>query len=266
VAADVRVRAYTPTLRAIIAALDAVSIANLFQLGVLLALDASGISDVERAPLPLLVRRTFELSFVPWLLSRVFRALCAGNVTRGAGELAIQARWGALRIPATAILAVRAWRVPLPEPGFAVVFSSGRVGLSWNASRAVSGPPFADAAARERLRALHRPWIKLGLVPAAVTVILFRLHQRIGFGDLMGEALLFGWRKWFHTLTGVALSVFCTLLAVATTLRVIVEAAALVTARLPPRSAARARTVLEATAAVVYYGGIVTLLALRLGL
>jgi hypothetical protein len=41
---------------------------------------------------------------------------------------------------------------------------------------------------------------------------------------------------------------------------------ALLTSRLPPRKAARARAALEVTAAVVYYGGLVTVLVLRLGL
>jgi hypothetical protein len=232
---------------------------------VLLALDAFVVSDVERAPLPLLVRRTFELSVVPSLLSRVFRALCAATIECHSTELAVRARWGSLRIARAAISQMLPWLLPLPEAGFAVVFSSGRLGLSWNASRAAGGPPFPDAAARDRMRVLHRPWMKLALVPAAVTFILFRLHQRIAFGDLTGEALLFGWHRWFHTLTSVALSVFCTLLAVATAVRVAVEIAALVTARLPPRWAARARTALEIAAAVVYYGGIVAVLVLRLG-
>jgi hypothetical protein len=153
----------------------------------------------------------------------------------------------------------------LPEPGFTIAFPSGAVGFSWNASGKVGGPAFPDASAGERLRMLHRAWLKLGAVPAAVTFILFRLHQRIAFGDLFGEALLFGWHRWVRTLVGVALSVFCTLLAIATALRAGVEIVALGTARLPPRWAARARMALEIAAALLYYGGIAAVLVLRLG-
>jgi hypothetical protein len=69
-----------------------------------------------------------------------------------------------------------------------------------------------------------------------------------------------------HTLFGVALYSFCTLLIAATATRIAIELVALITARLPGSWAGRARAALELTAAVLYYGGIASVLVLRLGL
>jgi hypothetical protein len=268
VAADeaVRVRAYTQALRAAAGVLQAAATANLLELAVLVVLDAAAPGELERAPLPLLVRRVFFLSALPWLVFLAVRALCAATVRADGSQVTVLARWGDVEIPRTAISGLRRWRVPLPEPGFDLVLPSGAVGLGWQAAATVGAPPLADAAARYRLRMLHHPSIKLGLVPAALTFVLFRLQQLITFGGLFGEAQLFGWRRWARTLVGVALYSFCMLLVAAAALRVAVELMALLTSRLPPRTAARARAALEVTAAVVYYGGLVTVLVLRLGL
>jgi hypothetical protein len=169
-------------------------------------------------------------------------------------------------VPRAALGPVRAFRVPLPEPGFTVLAGESRLGFSAAAAQALGVAPPADAAARARMRRLHHPAVKLGLVPAALTAILFRLHQIITYGGLMGEAQLFGLRRWLKTLLGVTLYSFCTLLVAAAALRVLVELAALVTRRLPPAWAFRSRIALEAGAAVVYYGGLAALLILRLGL
>jgi hypothetical protein len=262
----VPVRAYTPALRAVAAALQCAALANLLELAARFALDAFAQVDAERAPLPLVVRRVFLFSALPWLLYLVCRALSAALLTSTASEVTIRARWGAVRIPRGAILWLRRWRVPLPEPGFDVGVPSGKIGLSWEAAAALGGEELADARARRRFRGLHRAGIKFGVVPAAVTFILFRLHQQIAFGDLFGEAQLFGWRRWMHTLFGVALYSFCTLLIAATATRIAIELVALITARLPGSWAGRARAALELTAAVLYYGGIASVLVLRLGL
>ena len=156
--------------------------------------------------------------------------------------------------------------MPLPEPGLDLVLRSAVVGLSWEAAPALGQPVLPDALVRDRMSKLHRPWIQLGLVPAALTFVLFRLHQRIAFGDLFGEAQILGWKRWARTLLGVALSTFCMLLIAAAALRAAVELIAFGTSRLPAPWAARARVALEVAAAVVYYGGLAAVLVLRLGL
>jgi cytochrome c oxidase subunit IV len=138
--------------------------------------------------------------------------------------------------------------------------------LSWEAAPLLGIATSDDAGARRRMRRLHHPAIKLVLVPAALTFILFRLHQIITYGGPMGEAHLFGLRRWLNTLLGVALYSFCTLLVVAVALRLCIEIVALLTSRLPPPWAGRVRVALEAAGATLYYGGLLALVVLRLGL
>ena len=262
----VSIRAYTPGLRAATAVFQAIALLNLLELAARIGLDVVTPGASERAPLPLVGRRIFFFSALPWLLFLIGRALAVATVAAQASKIIIRARWGTVEIPKAAIASVRRWRLPLPEQGFELVLRSGAVGLSWMAAPTLGGPSFPDALARHRVRALHAPWIKLGLIPAALTFILFRLHQRIGFGDLFGEAQMFGWQPWLRTLAVIALSSFCILLVAAATLRASIEAIALATARFDPRRAARARVILETAAAVIYYGGVVAILVLRLGL
>jgi hypothetical protein len=262
----VPVRAYTRSLRAQAALLAAIAALNLLELAIRIGLDLFAPGATQRAPFPLVVRRLFFLSALPWLLYLITRAFAAGSVQPRDSNIVVRARWGTVDVPRDAIAGIRAWHVPLPEPGVDVVLRSGVVGLSWEAGAVLGGPPFADARARRRLRTLHPPWLKLGVVPAVLTFILFRLHQRIAFGDLFGEAHLFGWRRWTRTLLGVALSTFCTLVIAAVALRMAVELIALASSRLPAPWAERARVVLEVAAAVLYYGGIAAVLVLRLAL
>jgi hypothetical protein len=262
----VRLRAYTPRLRAAAAGLQALALGNLLELALRLALDTVSPQEVERAPLPLLVRRIFFFTVLPWLLWLVLRGFCSATLSVRGGGLSLRAPWGSLEMPLAALGAIRAFRVPLPEPGFTVAAGGSRFGFSAAAAQPLGVPPPADAAARARMRWLHRPAIKLGVVPAALTAILFRLHQIITYGGPMGEAQLFGLRRWLKTLLGVTLYSFCMLLIAAAALRVLVEVAALLTSRLPARWAARCRLLLEGGAALLYYGGLAALLILRLGL
>jgi hypothetical protein len=252
-------------LRAGAAALQALASANLLELGARLVRDVVAPSEIDRAPLPLLVRRVFFLTALPWLLSLVVRTICRGTIRADASRVFVEAGWGRAEVPRAAVSAVRRWRVPLPEPGFDLVVPSGPVGLGWEAAPVVGAGPFDDAAARRRVRRLHHPAIELGLVPAVVAFVLFRLHQIIAYGGFFGEAQLYGWRRWTRTLAGVWLSTFCVLLILATVLRVAIEAIALATSRLSPPWPARARTALEVTGAALYYGGIAAALVLRLG-
>jgi len=262
----VRLRAYTPRLRAAAATLQAIALANLMELALRLLADTLLPQEVERAPLSLLVRRIFLFTLLPWLFWLVLRAFCSATLAVGDTGLCVRAQWGSIAVPRAALGAVRAFRVPLPEPGFTVAAQKSSLSFSAGAAQALGASPSPDAAARARMRFLHEPAVKLGLVPAALTAILFRLHQIITYGGLMGEAQLFGLRRWLNTLLGVALYSFCMLLVAAAALRVAVELAAILTGLLPARWAGRARLALEGGAAVLYYGGLAALLILRLGL
>lgn len=277
---SVRARLFPPRARFAAAALQEFAALNLLELGARLGADALAPAEVARAPLPYLARRLFFFSLLPALLFQVARRLTAAHVTVLGDELRARHAGGELEIPARSIAALRPWRLPLPAPGFDVVLASGRrwglslpdpAPLARALARAARLPEavadasaFRDARARRVLRLAHHPALKLGLVPAALTFLLFRLHQRIAYGGLTGEWQLYGFRRWLHTLIGVSIEGFGALAICATVLRVTVEVAALAAARLPAPWGARARIALEAAAAAVFYGGLGLALWLRL--
>jgi apolipoprotein N-acyltransferase len=98
------------------------------------------------------------------------------------------------------------------------------------------------------------------LVP---TLPLFRVHQLIAYGGVLGEyyqygleAYLLGFAIYWATLT-----IYLMLYAAA--LRAPVELLAMAVTALAPERASGARRVLERTAAILYYGGVPAMTALR---
>ncbi len=278
----VAARAWPRWLRATAVALQAVLFLNLLEVGCELAADLALPVDHERLPLPLLVRRVFFFTALPALLFALARAHAAARVTLAGERLLLSAGAGGLEVPLGSVAGLRPWRLPLPEPGFSLWLRSGRR-LPWSLSApdptplarqlvdaaslprsVLESPELRDASVRRRWRALHHPALKLGLLPAAIIFLRFRLHQLIAFGGLLGEAQSRGFAHWGQTLLGVALLVYCQLLALAALCRAATELLAWPAARLPPPWAGRARAVLEWTSAAAYYGGIALVLYLRL--
>lgn len=272
----VRVRALLPWLRAAAASLQILAALNLLELSLRAALDVVAPLDPERVPLPYLVQRLFFASALPALLAA---ALQRASTLRLEGDRAILSL-GA-EVPFSAVAALRPWRLPLPLPGFSLRLRSGRnfaygicardPGPLAAALCAAAGLPapddasFRDAAVRARLRRLHPPALKFGLLPALVTFILFRLHQRISYGDLFGEYTSFGLWRWLHTLAGVALFVFGHFALLAGGLRALSELLVQPVLRLAPRLGAAARWTVELAAAAAWYGGTAAALLSRLG-
>jgi hypothetical protein len=262
----VHLRAYTPRLRAATAAVKALALANLLELAVRFVLDSVEPQELERLPLPLLVRRVVLFTVAPWLIWLIVRGYCRATLAADGSTLHVRAQWGSRDVPRPAAGVARPWRLPLPEPGLQLPATNAPLGFSWDAAPLVGVATSDDAAALRRMRRLHHPAIKLVLVPTALTFVLFRLHQIITYGGPMGEARIFGLRRWLNTLLGVTLYSFCTLLVVAVALRSCIEIVALLTSRLPPPWAGRTRVALEAAGATLYYGGLLALVVLRLGL
>jgi apolipoprotein N-acyltransferase len=269
-----RVRACRPWLRAVAAGLQALAALNLVELAALAAMDIFQAQDPERVPLRFLVLRLFYGSALPALL---FAALWRSSRLELATDRAVLSL--GVEIPYASIAAIEPWRIPLPWPGFGVRLRSGRrfaLGISQKAPQHLaeqlcaaaglpppSDPSFRDAEVRARTRKLHHFALKFLLVPAVVTFILFRLHQRIAFGGLTGEWQLYGLARWLHTLTGVAFFVFGHFALLAAALRALCELA--VQPLLRTRFAAKTRWAAESAAAIAYYGGTAAVLWLRLG-
>ena len=275
-ATAVPVRALPPWLRAAAASLQAFAALNLVELALRAALDMFAPLEVERVPLPYLVQRLFFASAIPALLAA---ALQRTSTLRLEGDRAVLSL-GA-EIPFAAVAALRPFSIPLPQPGFSLRLRSGRnfaygicardPGPLAAALCAAAGLPppddatFRDATVRAHTRRLHHPALKFGLVPALVTFILFRLHQRISFGDLFGEYTAYGLARWLHTLAGVALFVFGHFALLAGGLRALAELFLQPVLRLAPRLGSAARWTVEIALAAAYYGGTAAALLLRLG-
>ncbi len=177
------------------------------------------------------------------------------------------------------IAAVELWRLPLPSAGIALRLrsSSGRRWryglalanpLAFAAALAGAGGPQAIARsgaatgvyARARLalrrRQLDLPLAKFVLLPLALAIPAFHLHQHIAYGSAFGEYYSFGLKAylvafalwWAAWSIGVVLS--------AAPLRVAIEAGALLAALLRPGQAIEVRRWLERAGRLALYLGL----------
>lgn len=206
-----------------------------------------------------------------WLIGRAF----AGRARVDADGLAI-ARGAQRGVVARERLAgARPWRLPLPEPGFALRLADGR------------RPPFAvaardptpllaaldPAAARHPVmvwaagrRPAPGPWYFVGryvlfaLLPAAV---LFNAHQQIAYGGFLGQYYLLGLGAWLRTAAIYWATVGAYLLLYVSAWRGAAEGLALLAAVVAPARAALVRGVVERVCQTAFYLGVPVILVLR---
>ncbi len=261
---------YAPAWRYVIAALRVFSRAALLLVMALLLFQ----SDVEMTPL-ILFRAVTVLAALPglaaWLLERAFVARLAveGN------DLVVRSRGRRLEIPVDAIADGEPWRVPLPRPGVSLTLRSGRrLAVALDDPGALLAQLGVDddhpiilwAAARSRgARARwHRPLVQFplfGLVPGA---ILFRTHQWIAYGGTFGQYYLLGLRSYLVTFAVYWAAVTIYLVLWANLWRLLAEAATLVAAYARPYRMTAFRRAAERAYGLVYYGGALLVLLVRL--
>jgi len=162
---------------------------------------------------------------------------------------------------------LRAWRLPLPAPGFRLLPEGGGhrdVLLAPAAARALGA---TGAGPAERF-ALHWPapsprWLalKFGLYPLIPALVIFRLNQLILYGGFLGEYHFYGLARWATSLLlywGLTVTVMA---AWAAAWRVAAEAASLLGAWTGPRAARGARRGAEIASALAYYAAVPIALA-----
>ena len=196
-------------------------------------------------------------------------------LTRGAGQL---------ELALSDIAAVTPWRVPLPGPGVTLLLVSGgpwRYGLALAnptalaPALALNGAVPAQAArptwetryaqtrqAMQRTR-LDHPFNKFVLLPVALALPAFRLHQHIAYGGSFGEYYSFGLKAYLTTFSiwWAAWAIGVVLTAAA--LRAVAEAGTLIAVLLRPEAAINVRRWLERLALATLYLGLPTSLLLR---
>jgi hypothetical protein len=105
--------------------------------------------------------------------------------------------------------------------------------------------------------------VKFGLFGLAPTAVLFRAHQIIAFGGLLGQYYLEGLRPYLATGVEYWGTTLLYLVLVACTLRVFGEAVGLAATWIAPGRARSVRAVIEGFCSVAYYVGVPALLAIR---
>lgn len=217
---------------------------------------------------------------VAWLVLRAYAAqavIADGRLVLTRAALRIELTLSDLRV-------VDPWRLPLPTSGVTLRLAPGR---RWSYSLALPDPlAFAQAVAAaggprqsarkhtamdsyvqartalRRLRLSH-PLAKFGLLPLALAIPAFHLHQHIAFGSALGEYYTYGLKAyitafalwWAAWAIGVVLS--------ASLVRAAIEASALLAAVLRPRHAFNIRRTLERLGHAALYVGLPTWLLLN---
>ena len=233
----------------------------------------------------LLQIRTFAaLVLVPeaaaWCVLLAFTA--RASIESGALVLTRGAR--RLELAVADIVAVEPWRVPIPGPGASLRLASGerwRYGLAHadptalaralaaaggtavRASTPSRATTYAQARLAIRRGRLDRPLAKFVLLPLALAIPAFRLHQHIAYGSAFGEYYTFGITAYLTTfaLWWAAWAIGVVLCAAA--LRAAIEAGTLVAVLLRPEQAVGARRWLESLGLAALYLGLPAWLLFR---
>ncbi|MBS1106936.1 MAG: hypothetical protein H6Q91_2438 [Deltaproteobacteria bacterium] len=195
------------------------------------------------------------------------------------GELRVTREGQRVGVPIASLAAVLPWRIPLPAAGASLRLRSGnRFPLALEpapapllSTLAAAGveipahPNLAYAAAKLGFarRLWHHPLVKFGLFGLAPTAVLFRAHQIIAFGGLLGQYYLEGLRPYLETLVESWGTTLVYLVLFACTVRVFGEAAGFAATWLAPGRARSVRAAAEGFCTVAYYAGVPALLAIR---
>lgn len=269
---------YPPVWRVFAALLRTASGASL----PLLFVGVLAANDPPLSP-PLLVRLFLILVVAPAVAAWLVRRALALDIRVGAGALELTRRDVRVEIPARSIERIEPWRIPLPQPGLSLRTQSGqrfRWGLAHDdpgrvlAALALVAPAAAERALAHpnivyaRARAAHHRslWHRVAkfagfaLLPATV---LFYTHQSIAHGHPLGEYYTFGLAAYLSTYGVYWSTVTIYALLYASIWRGLAEAVCLLSAWSAPASAAAVRRWAERSCALLYYGGVPILLALR---
>ena len=179
---------------------------------------------------------------------QLLRTMALGALLPYAGAAAVRA--SRRTQPPDLSAPLRAWRLPLPAPGF-------RAG-----ERDLLLSPSPTGARPWRAPSLRARALKHALFPLLPTFVVFRASQVIGFGGFLGEYHLYGLSRWA---TNLALHWAVSMIALtcwAAAWRVLAEAVSLLGALIGPRAAHRSRRGAEIAAAVAYYAGVPVVLGL----
>lgn len=230
---------------------------------------------------PLLVRLILFLSLIPafalFLIKLALAADC--EISHGLLELRRTAllRFAKSRAARLKIGSWRSWSLPIPGPGVLISAPAGagkrslaleskqltallaaldRSGPAAASSLAQAGRVFSEARACSRLLRWHSPILKFGVFGLLPVFLVFRVHQNVMYGGVLGQYYLHGLGPWLSSLSYHWIMVTIYLVLYAAFWRSWVEPVCWLGARFRPSRAAAVRAWGEAFALAVYFAGI----------
>ena len=233
---------------------------------------------------PMVLRAFIALTVLPALAALFIQRALRGTLEVAGGELVVRVGGQRFEVPLAQIAAVAPWRIPLPMPGFRLRLASGKrfaLGLGADdptpilraladggvtvAEEAASHPAVVYARVKHVLGRLgwRRTLLKFPLFGLVVSAIPFNAHQHIAYGGLFGQYYLEGAWPWARTFLVYWATITIYLVLYASVWRWPAEIVAWLAARRGEALARRTRVVVEWVCRVVYYAGVLLMLALR---
>lgn len=256
------------------------------RLGVLALAGVAVFGDEAARGMLVQLRQFAVLVLAPEAAAWLLAWLLSARVDVDGDRLRIDARGRRIEIPLRSLVAVRAWRLPLPSSGVDLHLAAGG---RWPQGLALRGPdaladrlqqagaalrsrpaPGTRRAWRDRALALpsrprlDHPLPKFLLFPLLPALPAFRLHQHIAYGGTFGEWQSFGAGAWFGALGLWWASWAVALVLLAGGLRLAVELASAAVLAWRPERVLQARGALLSMARLVYYVGVPGWLLARL--
>ncbi|MCC5865597.1 MAG: hypothetical protein JJU31_10795 [Wenzhouxiangella sp.] len=230
---------------------------------------------------PLLVRLILFFSLIPALALILMKLVLASDCEISDGLLGFRRtalfRFARSRAVRLNIGSWRALSLPVPGPGVligasedagkrsialeskqltALLGALDRSGPAAASSLAQAGRIFSEVRACSRLLRWHWPIFKFGVFGLLPVFLVFRLHQNIMYGGLLGQYHLHGLGPWLSSLSYHWIMVTIYLVLYAAFWRSWVEPVCWLSARFFPSRAAAVRAWGEAFALAVYFAGI----------
>ncbi len=233
----------------------------------------------------LLQIRTFAAMFLaPEAAAGLLLMAFSARASIDGGVLLLARGSRRLEIPVRDIVAIEAWRLPIPGPGVWLRLSSSerwRYGIAGldpvylaqalaaagggaTLGGSITAARHAHAALSVQPGRMDRPWVKFVLFPLLLAIPAFRLHQHIAYGGSFGEAHAYGllaymkgfalwWAAW-------AIGVLCC----AAVLRLVIEVGTAVAVSWRADRAVDIRRWLERLGTATLYLGLPAWLMIRL--
>lgn len=261
-----------PAIRVCIAVLRAFARGNLLWMGAAMLLN-----DSLRGNTLAQIRLFTGWFVVPEAVAVCLLLAFTARASLDNGILVLNRSGRRIALAVNEVRAATAWRLPLPSPGLTLHLTNGKrwpYGLAtqrpyaWANTFQDAGLAIADAKPKHWLdiygrsrEGIRKAWlahagIKFGLLPLALALPAFRLHQYIAYGGTFGEFYTFGLKAYLTTLSlwWAAWSIGVVLCAAA--LRAAIEIGTVAAVLTVPQHALTARQGLERTGLALLYVGL----------